>query len=226
MGASVLSASAADLGGLTAGQLSVYSGEVSIDLPDPPGALADDSFAGCHGRLDNREDSTGNVWTDHGGDWHCLGNEVVRAQIRQPLAHASLEVGRSDDIVISTSIADISHQGGRSGPGIALFTDGSFHLYVIYERDLDRLTLGRTSPWANAALVSVPMAERDSLEMSVVIDQPTLTVVIDGAVVMTYDLFDLTCDEQGYFLARTRFGLESDLDNQSRFDNFRVEVLP
>jgi hypothetical protein len=59
-----------------------------------------------------------------------------------------------------------------------------------------------------------------------VIDQPTLTVVIDGAVVMTYDLFDLTSDEQGYFLARTRFGLESDLDNQSRFDNFRVEVLP
>ena len=203
-----------------------YSTEVAIDLPDPPGQLAGDDFAGCNGFLDNRQDSVGNAWTDHGGQWQCLGSGVVRSHVRLPLAHASLDIARSDDIVITTEVGDVSNQQARSGPGIALFSDGVFHLYVIYERDEDRVTLGRLSPWASSSLLSVSVTDRDSVEISVVIDQPTLTILIDGIEVMTYHLSNLTSDEQAYFLTRTRFGLESDSDNQSRFDDFRIETLP
>jgi hypothetical protein len=99
-------------------------------------------------------------------------------------------------------------------------------MYAIYERDADRVTLGKSSPWANTALLSAPVADRDEGEMSVVIDRPTLTVLFDGVVVLTYDLNHLTQAEQDYFLSRTRFGLESDNDNQTRFESFRIETLP
>ena len=94
------------------------------------------------------------------------------------------------------------------------------------ERDADRVTLGKSSPWANTALLSAPVADRDEGEMSVVIDRPTLTVLFDGVVVLTYDLNQLTQAEQDYFLSQTRFGLESDNDNQTRFESFRIETLP
>lgn len=227
LGATVISAAATDLGGITVGQLTAYSAEVFIEPPPPPVIiLAGDDFAGCTNTLDGWTDSVGNAWTDHGGRWQCLGNDVVRSQQRLPLAHASLDIARSDDIVISTVFSDISNQNGRSGGGLSLFTDGFFHMYAIYERDADRVTLGKSSPWANTALLSAPVADRDEGEMSVVIDRPTLTVLFDGVVVLTYDLNQLTQAEQDYFLSRTRFGLESDNDNQTRFESFRIETLP
>jgi hypothetical protein len=226
LGASTISAAAADLGGLAVGQLYAYGTEVTIDLPDPPITLASDDFAGCHNTLDGWEDSLGNEWADHWGRWQCLGGEVVRSQSRLPLAHASLDIGRSDDIVITADVADISNQNNRSGPGIALSTDGFFHMYVVYERDQGRVTLGKSSPWANTSLQSVPVSDRDSAVISVIVDQPSLTVLIDGNVVMTYDLGQLTAAEEDYFLSQTRFGLESDNDNQSRFDSFLIETLP
>ena len=226
LGASAINAAAADLGGLMAGQLFTYGDDVTIDLPDPPGPLAGDDFTDCHGLLDTRQDSQGNEWTDHGGRWQCLGNGVVRSQMRLPLAHASVDVARSDDLVVTTSVSDVSNQQARSGPGIALFTDGSSHMYVIYERDEGRVTLGKSSPWANTGLQGVSVSDRESLAISVVIDQPRLTVLVDGSVVMTYDLSTLPANEQALFLSKTRFGLESDLDNQSRFDTFTIETLP
>jgi hypothetical protein len=223
----MISAAAADLGGLDVDQLTSYTSDVLIEPPPPPVVtLAEDDFAGCSNTLDGWTDSVGNVWTDHWGRWQCLGNDVVRSQQRQPLAHASLDIGRSDDIVITTVFSDISNQSGRSGGGISLFTDGFFHMYVIYERDADRVTLGKSSPWANTTLQTAPVADRESGEMSVTVDRPTLTVLFDGVVVMTYDLDQLTGDEQDYFLPRTRFGLESDMDNQTRFESFRIETLP
>lgn len=215
-------AAAASLGPIDLSDVSVLSKEVSVDSPI---AITGDTFEGCHNRLEGWTDSLGNEWTDHWGVWQCLGGGLVRSRLRIPLAHATLDLGRSDGIIITTAFERVSTQSNRSGPGISLFSDGFFHMYVIYERDADRVTLGKWSPWSNEVLATAPMSG-EVAEMSVIVDQPALVVLIDGSQVLTYDLGQLTPGEQGYLLQQTRFGLEADRDNWSRFSSFRVETLP
>lgn len=221
---STLFASAAWMWPPSDAYISILTDDVSIAPPEV--LVASDDFSGCSNQLDGWTGSYGHEWANHWGRWQCLGGGLVRSQFRLPLAHASIDVGRSDDIVVSARIERISTQRGRSGPGLALFTDGFFHMYVIYERDRGVLTFGKWSPWSNTALESVSIPDRPAAVLSVVVDQPTLTVLVDGVAVMTYDLGQLTSEEQDYFLSLNRFGLEADLDNWSRFDAFEIEVIP
>lgn len=225
IGASTTFGAAVSLQGIATDDLYAVASSGTVPIP---AAIVDDPFqtTSCNQALDGATDSLGNTWSNHWGGWRYQGCEEVRAQFRLPLAHASVDVGQSDDIVITTYLTRISTQNNRSGPGLSLFTDGFFHMYVIYERDQGRVTLGKWSPWANTPLTSVPISDRSTGEIAVVIDQPSLTVLVDGSQVLTYDLNNLTGPEQTQFLGQTRFGLEADSDNWSRFGWFKVEVLP
>lgn len=216
-------ASAASLGTITLNQIFAQTAPASAPVPT---VIGGDDFPSCTGALHGETDSQGNTWTDHWGRWRCLGGDLVRATRRLPLAHATVDVGQSDRLIISTDLERISNQANRSGPGISLFTTGFFHMYVIYERDQGRVTIGKWTPWASVPLASVPISDRSTATLTVVVDQPSLTVLVNGSQVMTYDLNNLTPPEQALLLTNTRFGLEADRDTWSRFDSFRVEAMP
>ena len=219
---SAIAASAASLG-LSSSSLSAWSAAVSVPAP---AAIADDPFVttGCNQALGGTSDSLGNVWLDQGGGWRYHGCDEVRAGIRLPFAHASVDVGVSDDIVVSTNLARISTQSNRSGPGLSLFVDGfGDHIYLIYERDQGRLTLGRYVSGTGTVLAQVdPISDYPSAVLAVEIRRPILTVLVNGSIVLTHDM----TAEQALFGSNTRFGLEADFDNWSSFGWFRVEILP
>ena len=219
---SAIAASAASLG-LSSSSLSAWSAPVSVPVP---AAVADDPFVttSCNQALGGTSDSLGNVWLDHGGSWRYHGCDDVRAGLRLPFAHASVDVGVSDDIVVSTNLTRISTQNNRSGPGLTLFADGfGDHIYLIYERDQDRLTLGRHVSGTGTVLAQVdPISDYPSTVLAVEIRQPTLTVLVNGSIALTYDM----TAEQALFGSNAMFGLEADNDNWSSFGWFKVETLP
>ncbi len=133
-----------------------------------------------------------------------------------------MDIEVSDDVEITTFISRISHQKGRSGPGIALFSQGDSFLSVVYKRDQDRVVLGMTDPdgFVELHAAVAPISDYAEMTMTVRIDQPNLTVLIDGIEVMQVDLDDYP--EVQSLLGNTWFGLASDNDNFSRFDTFQV----
>lgn len=216
LSALVVSASAASLGGFDVSDLFTWSAPVSISIPN---AIALDDFT-CSGALDGKADALGNSWTDHGGDWQCLGSGEVRARQRVSLGHATVDLGVSDDIFLITVVSSISTQPDRSGPGLSFLSDGVSHLYAIYERDQGRVTLGKREIALDTVISTVTIADRATAEIRVEIDQPEIRVLVDGVVVISHTM---TAPETLLFGSNTRFGLEADNDNQSRFDLFRVE---
>ncbi|MEA1902511.1 MAG: hypothetical protein U9N56_03185 [Actinomycetota bacterium] len=226
--ASAFAASAASLGGINSADLSAWSDTVTISVP--PVFLASDSFTGCTSTLDGWVDSVGNPWTSHEGDWQCLAGDVARNHKRFSVGHASVDIGVYDNISVSTDITRISTQKGKSGAGLALFSDGTYFISVIYKRDQDRLVLGVNAPSGFRELMEVdPISDLDSGTLTVQIQQPILTVLINGSVVMTFDLTDtayLSAEEQDLLLENTRFGLASDNDNWSRYADFTIVALP
>ncbi|MGB7859833.1 MAG: hypothetical protein WBM90_04995 [Acidimicrobiia bacterium] len=218
------SASAASLGGISTQDIFAQSSPASVSVPTE---IAQDDFD-CNGSLDGQTDSLGNVWTSHVGNWQCLGSGVVRSQQRQSFAHATVDISQSTGIRISTDLERISTQSNRSGPGLALFADGIGHLlYVIYERDQDRVILGMNSPTSGNTILNQidPISDLSSGPMSVEISSMILTVLVNGSL-MTYDLNNLNAADRTYFLSRTRFGLVANNDNFSRFESFAIETLP
>jgi len=216
MSALVMTASAASLGGIDVGGLFAWSAPVSVSTPS---AIALDDFT-CSGSLHGRTDSLGNVWSDHGGDWQCLGSGEVRARQRLPLSHATVDLGVSDQVTISVFLSSISTQAGRSGPGIAFLSDGISHLFAIYERDTGLITLGKREIALDTVIVATAVSDRATADIRVVVAQPEIRVVVNGLTVITHTM---TAAETLLFGANTRFGLEADDDNQSRFDLFSVE---
>jgi hypothetical protein len=218
-----LAASAASLGGITSDSLFAWSSSTSITVPS---ALADDPFAtttDCNKALSGTIDTLGHPWVAHIGDWRYQVCAEVRTQFRVPYAHATLDVGVSNRIRVSSQISRISTQKKASGPGLALFGDGlGGHMYLIYHRDQGRLSLGKYGSGATVELLGVAISDRDTALLSVEIDQPTLKILVDGALVMTYDM----APQMAQFGSNTRFGLESDNDIFSRFEWFKVELLP
>jgi hypothetical protein len=216
-----LAASAASLGGISVGSIFTQSTEVDIDIPEPALPIVSTDFSGCSNFIDGWSDESGATWFSHSGNWQCLGAGVVRAQRREPLANLSVEIAQSSGIRISTEVSDISHQSSRSGPGISVLGDGfgSF-LYVIYERDDTQLTMGVTGEAPFAVVTS--MGDLSAETMSVEIVGNDLHVSFGSVDVGP---FDLTFVAPG-LIGNTWFGLVSDNDNQSRFDNFTIEPLP
>ncbi len=214
-----LVAAAASLGGITTPSLSVWSSVASIPLPVP---VAQDDFS-CTGAIDGRTDLLGNTWTDHGGRWRCANGTEARATRRVRFGQATVDVGASDNLALTTSIRSISNRRNRSGPGLAFLSDGLFHMFVIYERDQGRVTLAKRDGGGRVDLAVVPVADRAGLEMRVELRLPELTILVDGTQVVSYTL---TPAELSTYGSNTRFGLESDRDRSSRFDWFLVEALP
>lgn len=215
-----LVASAASLGGITVGSMFTQETAVEIDVPDPPPPIVSTDFSGCSSFIDWWTDESGATWISHSGDWQCLGSGVVRSQRREPFANLSVEIELSTDIRISTDISDISHQNNRSGPGISVLGDGSGNfLYVIYERDEEELTIGVAGETPFATVTSV--GDVDAAAMSIEISGSELVVTFGSVFVGPFDLTEEAPD----LLGNTWFGLVSDDDNQSRFDNFTIELL-
>jgi hypothetical protein len=212
-------ASAASLGGIMAPDLFAWSSQVSVPLPTP---VAEDDFF-CRGPLDGKTDLLGNVWTDHGGRWRCANGTEARATRRVRFGHATVDVGVSDDVNITTYLSVVSNRRNRSGPGLSFLSDGIFHMFVIYERDQGRITLGKRDGAGRVDLVMVLIADRSTAEVRVQVRLPDLTVIVDGVTVISYTL---TPGEVATFGSNTRFGLEADRDRRSRFDWFLVEVQP
>ena len=216
-----LVASAATLGGISVGSIFTHSSSVDIDIPEPPGPIVSTDFSDCSSFIDGWTDESGATWVSHSGNWQCLGSGVVRAQQRTDLANLSVEIAQSSGIRITTEIADISHQNNRSGPGISVLGDGvgSF-LYVIYERDADRVTIGVTGKTPFATVTSVADTDAATMSLEIIGDQ---LYVAFGAI--SSGSFDLAV-EAPELIGNKWFGLVADNDNQSRFDSFTIELLP
>jgi len=212
-------ATAASLGGIVSADLYAWSDAASVPVPTP---IAEDDFD-CRGFLDGRKDLYGNVWVDHRGRWRCAGGETARATRRVRFGQVTVDVGVSDRLNITTYVSSVSRRRNRSGPGISFLSDGRAHMYVIYERDRGRITLASRDRRGLRSLVTVPISDRDALEMRVELRLPDIAVLVDGAAVINYTL---SAAELASFGSNTRFGLEADRDRWSRFDWFRVEALP
>ncbi|MGH8946363.1 MAG: hypothetical protein ACRDVL_09445 [Acidimicrobiia bacterium] len=216
IGALAMTASATSLGGIDVADLFAWSAAVTVPIPDD---IAADDFT-CSGNLHGQPDDLGNVWADHGGDWQCLGSGEVRARQRLTLGHATVDLGVSDQVKVSAVLTSISTQPNRSGPGVSFLSDGISHMYAIYQRDQGRLILGKREIAIDTAMAAVTIADRATSEIRVEVDQPEIRVLVDGVNVISHTM---TATEMILFGSNTRFGLEADNDNQSRFDWFRAE---
>jgi hypothetical protein len=216
-----IGASAATLGPITVGDVFAQTTEVTIDIPPPPGPLVHTDFSGCSNTLDGWTDESGAVWTSHSGNWQCLGNDVVRAQQRVNLGNATVDIApHNSGIRVSTGIDSISNQNNRSGPGLALLKGNTGFVYVMYERDQHRLTIGVSgqSPFAEVNGVG----DFDTATITAELSGTSLRAGIGPVMVGPFDLAAYAPQ----LLANTRFGLVSDNDNQSRFGTFTIELLP
>lgn len=213
----VASASAASLGGITVADLFGWSAPVTVPVP---GVVGFDHFT-CSGDLAGKTDDYGNVWTDHDGAWRCIGSTEVDARQPRTLAHATVDLGVSDGVYLTAHISNVNAEPNRSGPGVAFLSNGVFQMFVIYQRDLGQITLGKFDG-SRATLASTPISDRASAEIRVEIEQPEITVMVDGVVQLTYTMSAL---ETTTFGGNIRFGMEADNDNQSRFDWFQAEAL-
>lgn len=222
LGASALTAAAADLGGIDSGGLSSWSSPVSISLP--PIYIADDPFStdDCNGSLDGNTDSNGSVWKAHSGDWRYQVCDEIRVQSRVSMAHASLDLGELDGFRLTAHLTRISDRKNKSGPGIAFFSDGTEFMYLIYRRDTGNLELGYYDSSGISVLQVEPISDHDTAEISVELSGPSVTVLVDGVVEMTATIRD---DVYAIYWDNTRYGLVADNDEWSRFNTFRVEYL-
>ena len=219
-----MSASAADLGGIRGASVFADSSDVTVSVPPPPG-LVNTDFSGCQNTIDGWTDPLGNQWTSHSGKWQCLGSDTVRAQQRRSFAHASVDVGLSDELRITTLVSRVSTQNNRSGPGLGLLSDGSTFIYIVYDGDDEILTFGQVSPGGDIEFENVSISVSAPVVISVAIDRPNIEISINGSQLLDVDLTDhLPSAEIDHLFTHTRFGLVSDNDNFSAFDTFKVET--
>lgn len=210
---------AASLGGI--GQADLFGWAATVNVPLPP---AFDHFDDCSGALNGDVDVVGNSWTSHSGNWRCRsGQSLARARQSMIRANATVDVGQSDRIIVSTYVSRVSDRRNQSGPGLSLLSDGNYHMYIIYERDLGRMALGKFDSSGNAVIATAPIPDRNTIALEVSIDQPDLTVTVDGTTLITYTM---DAGEVATFGSNIRFGMEADRDVRSRFDWFRVDAIP
>jgi len=219
--ASAVAASAATLGGIGKADLFASSGTDSVELP-----LVFDHFDGCAGNLHNDVDVLGNTWVAPSTDWRCqVANSRARNRNLTTAADtATIDVGSADHVVVSTLIERTSRTASGAGSGFALFHDAvSFHMYVVYQRGADQITIGKVDGSGDTEITSWSWLPRsDAVEFLIEIDQPTITIYADGALVGTHTM---TAGELATFGSNTGFGIESDLDRRSRWSWFLVEAL-
>ena len=215
------SASAASLGGAGVGDLLAFSEPQSVPLP-----LAFDHFDGCSGELDASLDVVDNSWTSPSTNWRCrpARSRAHNRDLGTVGDSVTVDVGKSDHVVVSTSLERTSRTAGGAGSGLSLFHDGSsHHMYVVYQRGADQIVVGRIDDAGDTELRSWSWLPRtNSIELVVEIDQPDVRVYADGSLLGTHTL---SISEVASLGANTRFGLESDSDRRSRWAWFKAEDI-
>jgi len=137
---------------------------------------------------------------------------------------ATVDVGKSDQLVVSTSLERTSRTANGAGSGLSLFHDGtSHHMYVVYQRGADQIVVGMIDDAGDTEIHSWSWLPRtNSIELLVEIDQPDVRVYADGTLLGTHTL---SITEAASLGANTRFGLESDSDRRSRWAWFKAEDI-
>ena len=220
--ASTFVASAATLGGINSTDLFAWSANDTVPLP-----LAFDHFDDCTpGNLNNDVDVVGNTWLAPSTDWRCQPlNSRARNRIETTTADsATVDVGQSDQVVVSMFMERTSRLASGAGSGVSLFHDGaSFHMYVVYQRGSDQITIGKVDGSGDTEITSWSWLPRsNTIELLVEIDQPDITIYADATLVATYTM---TAGELTTFGSNTRFGMESDFDLRSLWSWFQIEDL-
>ena len=219
--ASAVAASAATLGGINVADLFSSSRNDVVPLP-----LAFDHFDGCDNNLNNDVDVVSNVWLAPSTDWRCQpANSRARNRNQNTLADSTtVDVGLADHVVVSTHVERTSRTAIGAGSGVALFHDGvGFHMYVVYQRGADQITIGRVDGSGDTELTSWSWLPRNNaIELAVEIDQPTITIYANAALVGTHTM---SAGELATFGSNPRFGMESDLDRRSRWSLFQVKEM-
>ncbi|MCZ6740420.1 MAG: hypothetical protein O7C01_11730 [Actinobacteria bacterium] len=218
---SAVVASAATLGGINPADLFGWSANDTVPLP-----LAFDHFDGCLGDLNGDVDVVGNTWLAPSTNWDCQPANSRADNVAQNTTadSATVDVGQSDQVVVSTFMEQTSSTKAGAGSGVSLFHDGSsFHMYVVYQRGADQITLGKVDGSGDTEIISWSWLPRsETIEFLIEIDQPDITIYADSVLVATYTM---TAGELTTFGSNTRFGMESDSDKRSRWSWFQVEVL-
>lgn len=220
-----ITASAASLGGISGAHIFVHSKTDTVSLP-----LALDHFDDCGRALHGDVDVVGNTWTGHSGNWRCQPSQS-RARQRDRTVTASsatLQVGQSDRLIVATHMSRASRTASRAGSGVSLFSDGTapgnHHMYVVYQRGADQVTLGKVDSSGDTEILSISLLpRRDTMDLTVEIDQPDITIKVDGTTLATYTM---TAVEVTAFGSNTRFGIEADLDLRAHFEWFKIEAMP
>ena len=218
---SVIAASAATLGGISTADLFATSKNDTVPLP-----LAFDHFDGCGGNLNGDVDVRGNTWLAPSTDWRCqvVDSRARNRNLGSTADSATVDVSLSDQVVVSMFIERTSRTASGAGSGVSLFHDGSsFHMYVVYQRGADQITIGKVDGFGDTEITSWSWLPRsDTIEFLVEIDQPDIIIYADSILVATYTM---TAGELTTFGSNTRFGMESDLDRRSRWSWFQIEDL-
>lgn len=218
LAASAYAASAASLD-IESADLYATSNLLAVDLP-----LAYDHFDDCGGKKLNLDpDLFDNIWSAPSNIWACQDNRSRVTTNNQNILHysATVHVGQSDLITVSTYLARTSRTANGAGSGLSLFHDGNtHHMYIVYQRGADQITLGKVDGSGDTEIVSFDYTPRtDTMELVAAIAKPDITVSANGTVLGTYTM---TTGELSTFGSNDGFGLESDRDRRSRWDWFEV----
>lgn len=218
-------ASAASLGGINHASLFTTSDADTFALP-----LAFDHFDFCGGALDGDIDVVGNAWTGHSGNWRCQSNysRAIQTDQKVTVSSATVDVGQSDLLIVSTHLSRASRTAAGSGSGVSLLSDsgapGNLHMYVVYQRGADQVTIGKVDSSGDTEIASISLLpRRDTMDLVVEVIQPDITIKVDGITLTTYTM---TAGEMATFGSNTRFGMEADLDRRTRFEWFQIEAMP
>jgi len=219
MAVAAVAASAASLNGINGADLFAWS---TVDSPDLP--LAYDHFDDCNsGVLNGDPPVVGNDWAALNKDWRCqVTYSRTRNRNQATLADSAfIDVSQSDDLLVSAYLMRASRTAAGAGSGLALFHDGSAdHMYVVYQRGADQITIGKVVSGVDTQIASVSYLPRtNTMTIAVDIAQPTLDVLVNGSSVLTHTM---TAGELTTFSSNTRFGVESDFDRRSQWDWFEV----
>ena len=220
-----VAASAASLGEINHASLFTASDADTAALP-----LAFDHFDFCSGALDGDIEVVGNAWTGHSGNWRCRSNSSHARQQDQrvTVSSATVDVGQSDQLIVSTYLSRASRTAAGAGSGVSLLSDngapGNSHMYVVYLRGADQVILGKVDSSGDTEIASISLLPRsDTMDLVVEIIQPDITIKVDGITLTTYTM---TAGEMATFGSNTRFGIEADLDRRTRFEWFQIEAMP
>lgn len=212
--AGLIPAGASSLGGLDVASVSVVSMAVDIDVN---AALVDSQFEGV-GSLDGWADPAGQVWSVVSGRFRGQGG-AVRSQDKKPWAAATVDVGVSTGLSVSTLLSGVNPQPGSSGVGLAMLADGSDFVFAVYDRDRQVVEIGTVIGGLAEVLASAAAPDSASPLIEATVAQGEIAVTIDGGFAVSVEVPD-------GFDSNTAHGIVADNDNQATFEWVRVEALP